>query len=71
MLQEALDKAFKKSESTEFVGKAVTALASDKKVFKKSGKVLMTYDLACEYGFKDVDAESICVAPAPSTSKEY
>ncbi|KAK5985912.1 hypothetical protein GCK32_021860, partial [Trichostrongylus colubriformis] len=52
---EAIDKSFKESESTEFVGKAVVALASDKKVIKKSGKILMTYDLACEYGFKDLD----------------
>ncbi|VDO46467.1 unnamed protein product [Haemonchus placei] len=53
--KEAIDKSFKESESTEFVGKAVVALATDKKVIRKSGKILMTYDLACEYGFKDVD----------------
>ncbi|KAL6734584.1 hypothetical protein Aduo_005110 [Ancylostoma duodenale] len=66
--KEALDKAFKQSESPEFVGKAITALASDKKIIKKSGKVLMTYDLAREYGFKDVDGglpmDIRCVATA-------
>ncbi|KAK6017479.1 hypothetical protein OSTOST_17001, partial [Ostertagia ostertagi] len=54
---EAIDKSFKQSESPEFTGKAVVALASDKKVIKKSGKILMNYDLACEYGFKDLDGE--------------
>ncbi|KAJ1360348.1 Dehydrogenase reductase SDR member 1 [Parelaphostrongylus tenuis] len=42
MVQQAkdqLDRAFKQSESTEFVGKAVVALAADAKVQKKSGKV--------------------------------
>ncbi|ETN85211.1 oxidoreductase, short chain dehydrogenase/reductase family protein [Necator americanus] len=55
--KEALDKAFEHSESTEFVGKSVVALASDKKILKKSGKVFMTYDLAREYGFKDENGE--------------
>ncbi|KAJ1355871.1 Dehydrogenase reductase SDR member 1 [Parelaphostrongylus tenuis] len=55
MAMDQLDRAFKQSESTEFVGKAVVALAADAKVQKKSGKVLMTYDLANEYGFKDID----------------
>ncbi|VDM85716.1 unnamed protein product [Strongylus vulgaris] len=55
MFQEAIDRSFKQSESPEFVGKAVVALASDKKVNRKSGKIVMTYDMAREYGFKDVD----------------
>ncbi|VDM54953.1 unnamed protein product [Angiostrongylus costaricensis] len=53
--KDQLDKAFKQSESTEFAGKAVVALATDKKVQEKSGKVLMTYDLAKEYGYEDID----------------
>ncbi|KJH47742.1 oxidoreductase, short chain dehydrogenase/reductase family protein [Dictyocaulus viviparus] len=53
--KEQLDKAFKESESPEFAGKAVVALAADEKVQKKSGKILMTYDLANEYGYKDID----------------
>ncbi|KAF8364237.1 hypothetical protein PRIPAC_91160, partial [Pristionchus pacificus] len=42
-------------ESTEFAGKCVVALASDKKIARKTGKVLMTGDVARGYGFKDVD----------------
>ncbi|KAK6057248.1 oxidoreductase, short chain dehydrogenase/reductase family protein [Cooperia oncophora] len=55
--KEAIDKSFKSAESAEFVGKAIVALASDKKVIRKSGTIQMTYDLAYEYGFKDVDGE--------------
>ncbi|KAJ1354823.1 Dehydrogenase reductase SDR member 1 [Parelaphostrongylus tenuis] len=54
-----LDRAFKQSESTESVGKAIVALAADAKVQKESGKVLMTDDLANEYGFKDIDGEEM------------
>jgi dehydrogenase/reductase SDR family protein 1 len=43
------------SESPEFVGRAVAALATDAKVFRKSGQVLVTAALAREYGFTDTD----------------
>ena len=43
------------SESTEFVGRAVAALASDKKVLLKTGRIHFVADLAKEYGFTDVD----------------
>ncbi|GMS85468.1 hypothetical protein PENTCL1PPCAC_7643 [Pristionchus entomophagus] len=42
-------------ESIEFAGKCVVALASDPKVSRKTGKVLMTGDIAREYKFKDID----------------
>ncbi|GMT15499.1 hypothetical protein PFISCL1PPCAC_6796 [Pristionchus fissidentatus] len=42
-------------ESPEFAGKCVVALASDAKINRKSGKVLLTGDIAREYGFKDID----------------
>ncbi|CAJ0606381.1 unnamed protein product [Cylicocyclus nassatus] len=57
MSEEVIDRSFKQSESPEFVGKAVVALASDKKVINKSGKVWMTYDIARDYGFKDIDGK--------------
>lgn len=41
------------AESTEFVGKAVVSLARDRNVLKKTGKILITADLAQEYRFKD------------------
>lgn len=50
---------FRKGETTEYVGKAVVALASDPNVMKKSGKVLMTGDLGREYGFRDIDGSVI------------
>lgn len=43
------------SESPQFIGRAVTALASDARVMNKSGKVLVAAALAEEYGFTDID----------------
>ena len=42
-------------ESTEFPGMAVAHLAADPNYFSKTGKILLTSDLAKEYGFKDLD----------------
>jgi NAD(P)-dependent dehydrogenase (short-subunit alcohol dehydrogenase family) len=47
------------TESPEYVGRAVVALASDHDVLKNSGKVLAVGDLAEEYGFTDVDGRRI------------
>jgi NAD(P)-dependent dehydrogenase (short-subunit alcohol dehydrogenase family) len=47
--------SFIESETPFFVGRAVAALAADKKILKKSGKVLSSWNLAREYGFTDVD----------------
>ena len=47
--------SFIESETPFFVGRAVAALAADPKVLRKSGKVLSSWNLAREYGFKDVD----------------
>ena len=47
------------TESPQYVGRAVVALASDQKVLEKSGKVLAVGDLAEEYGFTDVDGRRI------------
>ena len=43
------------TESAEFAGRAVAALAADDDVLAKSGSVLTTPALAREYGFTDVD----------------
>ena len=43
------------TESPEFVGRAVAALAADEDVLAKSGSVLTTPELARAYGFTDVD----------------
>lgn len=47
------------TESPEYVGRAVRALACDGNVLEKSGKVFAVGDLAEEYGFTDVDGRRI------------
>jgi NAD(P)-dependent dehydrogenase (short-subunit alcohol dehydrogenase family) len=51
------------SESPEFVGRAVAALAADADVLRYSGKVLVAAGIAKEYGFTDVDGKT----PRPLT----
>ena len=51
----AHDKYFAYSETPFYVGKAVVALACDKKVMQKTGQALVSGKLAREYGFTDVD----------------
>jgi NAD(P)-dependent dehydrogenase (short-subunit alcohol dehydrogenase family) len=43
------------SESPQFIGRAVAALAADPEVMAKSGRALVAAALALEYGFTDVD----------------
>lgn len=43
------------SESAQFVGRAVVALAADDHVMLRSGQTLVTAELAEEYGFTDED----------------
>jgi NAD(P)-dependent dehydrogenase (short-subunit alcohol dehydrogenase family) len=43
------------SESPEFIGRAVAALAGDANVIRRSGAVLVAAALAEEYGFTDID----------------
>lgn len=50
---------FDKSETTEYVGRAVASLAADAKALKKTGKLLYVGDLAQEYGFKDADGRAV------------
>jgi dehydrogenase/reductase SDR family protein 1 len=51
------------SESPEFIGRAVAALAADPDVLRHSGTVLVAASLAVEYGFTDIDGK----APRPLT----
>lgn len=44
-----------KKESSIFVGRAITALASDNANMKKTGQILVAAELAKEYGFTDID----------------
>ena len=43
------------SESPQFLGRAVAALAADPQVLEKSGRWLVAAELADEYGFTDTD----------------
>jgi NAD(P)-dependent dehydrogenase (short-subunit alcohol dehydrogenase family) len=51
------------SESPEFTGRAIVALANDPEMMRHTGKVLVAAALAREYGFSDVDGK----APRPLT----
>jgi dehydrogenase/reductase SDR family protein 1 len=51
------------SESPEFIGRAVAALAGDPDVMRHSGSVLVAASVAMEYGFTDIDGK----APRPLT----
>jgi NAD(P)-dependent dehydrogenase (short-subunit alcohol dehydrogenase family) len=49
------DKYFAYSETPFYIGKAVVALACDRKVMQKTGQALISGKLAREYGFYDLD----------------
>lgn len=61
MTTEARKKQFRfdLSETPEYIGRAVAALAADGNVFSKTGQLLWVHDLAKEYGFTDVDGPYI------------
>jgi NAD(P)-dependent dehydrogenase (short-subunit alcohol dehydrogenase family) len=46
------------SESPEFIGRAIAALAADPDVLRYSGKVLVAAAIAMEYRFTDIDGKS-------------
>ena len=46
------------SESPQFIGRAIVALAGDPKIMEKSGQVLIAASLAQEYGFTDIDGRT-------------
>jgi NAD(P)-dependent dehydrogenase (short-subunit alcohol dehydrogenase family) len=50
---------FDKSESIEYIGRAVAALAGDEQILEKTGKIHFVADLAQEYGFTDIDGRFI------------
>jgi len=43
------------SESPEFVGRTIAALATDSGILTRSGQVLVAASLAREYGLTDID----------------
>ncbi len=49
----------RKTESPQYVGRAVVALAADPNVMHKSGCILLSGELAQDYGFTDIDGRYI------------
>jgi dehydrogenase/reductase SDR family protein 1 len=47
--------AIENGESPRFTGRAVVAVASDPKRIERTGKALICYEIAREYGFTDID----------------
>jgi hypothetical protein len=61
---ETFNQILEAAETPEFVGKAVVALAKDPNRINKTGKILLTADLASEYKFTDNNGalgKSICL----------
>jgi len=50
-----MKKVFEQGETIEFAGKAIVALAADKEVIKKTGRILQTVDLSHDYNFTEDD----------------
>ena len=55
------------SESPQFIGRVVAALAADPDIMKKSGKVLVAAQEALEYSIQDIDGRQ----PRPQTLKDF
>jgi NAD(P)-dependent dehydrogenase (short-subunit alcohol dehydrogenase family) len=50
---------FDLSESPEYIGRAVAALAADPEAHRRNGELLWACDLAGQYGFTDIDGRFI------------
>ncbi|XP_034965046.1 dehydrogenase/reductase SDR family member 1 [Zootoca vivipara] len=59
MIARLKEKMASMGETPEVSGKCVVSLASDPRVMRHSGKVLLNPDLARLYGFKDVDGREV------------
>ena len=55
------------TESPQFIGRVVAALAADPDIMKKSGKVLVAAQEAIEYGIRDIDGKQ----PRPLTLNDF
>jgi len=51
------------TESPDYIGRAVAALASDPAVIRRSGQTLTVGELAREYGFTDIDGRQPSAYP--------
>lgn len=55
------------SESPQFIGRVIAALAADPDIMKKSGRVLVAAQEALEYGIPDIDGRQ----PRPLTIEDF
>ncbi len=55
------------SESPEFIGKVISALAQDPKLMERSGRALVAAEVAQEFGLLDIDGRQ----PAPLTLASF
>jgi dehydrogenase/reductase SDR family protein 1 len=55
------------SESPQFIGRVIAALANDPNIMKKSGRVLVAAQEALEYGVQDIDGRQ----PRPQTLQDF
>lgn len=54
------------SESPQFIGRAVMALAKDPKCMERTGSICVAAELALDYGFSDIDGSQ----PIPLTAED-
>jgi NAD(P)-dependent dehydrogenase (short-subunit alcohol dehydrogenase family) len=62
-MTELADSQRAQTESPEYIGRAVAALASDPGVLRKTGQALAVGNLAREYGFTDIDGSQPTAYP--------
>lgn len=67
VMRHAKDFDMSNSESPQFIGRVVAALANDPNIMKKSGKVLVAASEALEYGIQDIDGKQ----PRSLTLKDF
>jgi NAD(P)-dependent dehydrogenase (short-subunit alcohol dehydrogenase family) len=56
------------TESPEYIGRAVAALAADPQIMRRSGQTLLVGDMARDYGFTDTDGRQIPAFRIPDAS---
>ncbi len=73
MTSDAIKKQFRYdlSETPEYIGRAVVALAADSNVMRKNGQLLWGAELAEEYGFTDVDGRRIPVFDPKAPQQDF
>jgi len=59
------------AETPMFVGRSIAALAGDKDIMGKTGRILLTRRLAKEYGFTDIDGNQPMTRMADPDSAYY